>query len=55
MNRFWRWLWSEYYSKTTVCQDCKAVGNKADMHHYPMYGWFCSNKEFEDFWLENQW
>jgi hypothetical protein len=53
MRKFWRWLWSEHYSETAKCVWCGDRKVKTRMYHDLPAGWFCSEEEFREFWLDN--
>lgn len=34
----------------TTCVSCGKLGNKAEMYHHDIEGWFCSEEEFAEYW-----
>jgi hypothetical protein len=54
MRRFWRWLWSGYYSDTAKCAECGTIASKTRMVYEAPYGWFCNNAEFASHWRRDQ-
>ncbi len=54
MARFLLWLFPHYYAQTASCVSCGDVRCRSRMYKAKVYGWFCDEAEFIQYWEDFQ-